>query len=70
MGLGVCVIKSIIILQLMRGIKKTCTHKLTSLHWYRRDHFLQHTEPELDRHAVPAARSVPAVPGKQTSGPW
>ena len=48
----------------------TPIHKLTLLHWYRQCHFLPRTAPELGRHAVPAAQSVPAAPGKQILGLW
>lgn len=51
-------------------IRKTPTPKLTLLRWYRQYHFLPHTAPELDRHVVPAAQSVPAVPEKQILGSW
>lgn len=44
---------------------KDCTHRLTLLHWYRQYRCLPHTAPELDRHAGPAAQSVPAAPGEQ-----
>lgn len=52
------------------GELKRLLHKLTLLHWYRQYRFLPHTAPELGRHAVPVAQSVPAVPEKQIVGPW
>lgn len=58
-------------LRLREGeLKKIPIYKLTLLHWYRQYRFLPHTAPELDRHVVPVAQSVPAVPAKQTRGPW
>lgn len=52
------------------GELKRLPHELTLLHWYRQYRFLPHTAPELGRHAVPVAQSVPAVPEKQILGPW
>lgn len=51
------------------GMETTPPYELTLLHWYRQCHSLPRTAPELDRHAAPAAQSVPAAPGKQTGGP-
>jgi hypothetical protein len=50
-------------------LQRLPTYKLTLLRWYRQYRFLPHTAPELDRHVVLAAQSVPAVPDKQMLEP-